>query len=111
MRYAVSAKYKQFCSCFEECAEFAIMDVVDNTIVSENFWSSPPKLPGLVSSWFVDDMKVDAVITGHIDAQTELLLKEKNIQVVTGAEHQSTRTILEEYLTDSGEAGVGGCGF
>jgi len=111
MRYAVSAKYKQFCACFEECAEFAIMDVVDNAIVSENFWSSPPKLPGRVSSWFVDDMKVDAVITGHIDAQTELLLKEKHIHVVTGAEHQSTRKALEEFLANSDTSGTFGCGF
>jgi predicted Fe-Mo cluster-binding NifX family protein len=98
MRFAVAAKYKKLCAEFDQCTEFAIMDVRDNAIVTERFWSSPPHEFGNIPEWLRDEMKVDVVIANNMRQKISQILTEKGVQVVTGADVECPRTLVEKYL-------------
>jgi predicted Fe-Mo cluster-binding NifX family protein len=98
MRFAVAAKYKKLCVDFEQCTEFAIMDVIDNAIVTENFWSSPPHEFGNIPEWLRYEMKVDVLIAGTIGERLKQFLTERNILTVVDADLESPRELVEKYL-------------
>lgn len=98
MRFAVTAKYKKLCDHFDHCSEFAILDVEDNRIVTENFWSSPPHKFGNLPEWLRYEMKVDVVVAADMSSKMQQLLVEKGIKVVNGATGEYPRTIVENYL-------------
>lgn len=98
MRFAVAAKYKKLCPDFGSCSEFAIMDVQDNKVITELYWTSPPHEPNRHSEWFYHEMKVNAVIAGKMDQQTRQSIVENGIHVVTGATAENPRSLVEAYL-------------
>ena len=98
MRFAVTAKYKKLCAQFDDCTEFAIMDVSNNAIVTENFWSSPPHEFGNLPEWLRFEMRVDIVIAGSMGLKIQQILTEKGIQVVTGAKDDCPKTLVSNFL-------------
>ena len=106
MRFAVTAKYKKLCDHFDHSAEFAILDVEDNRIVTENFWSSPSHEFGNLPEWLRYEMKVDVVVAADMSQKMKQFLAEKGIQVVSGATGECPRTIVENYLEGSPVTGA-----
>lgn len=109
MRFAVAAKYKKLCAEFEQCTEFAIMDVENNVIMTENFWSSPPHEFGNIPEWLRYEMKVDVLIAGNLDLKNSRILTEKGVLVVFGAESENPRELVENHLRGTHMAGASAC--
>ena len=109
MRFAVPTHDKKLCAHFGHCEAFALIDVDgNNTFVSETYVTPPPHEPGLLPPW-IAGQGVNVVIAGGMGARAQQLFAENKVKVVTGAQGETAREVVENYLKGTLVTGANTC--
>jgi len=99
----------KLCTHFGHCETFAIFETSDSgTILSETHVDPPPHEPGLLPEWR-SGQGVNCVLAGGMGSRAKELFTEKGVHVVTGAQGENPRNIVEDYLKGALETGANTC--
>ena len=82
-KIAIPLENGQLCSHFGHCQQFALINVDNNTIVSEELITPPPHEPGLLPGWLAQRGVTD-IIAGGMGQRAISLFNEQNIKVKRG---------------------------
>jgi ATP-binding protein involved in chromosome partitioning len=109
MRFAVPTQDKKLCAHFGHCEAFALIDTDgDGKILNETYVTPPPHEPGLLPPW-IAGQGVDCVIAGGMGARAQQLFSENGVRVVTGAQGENAREVVENYLKGTLVTGANTC--
>ena len=97
MRIAIPMANGTVCMHFGHCSTFALVDVEDGRIVSEEDVVPPAHQPGLLPPWLAEK-GVRLVIAGGMGSRAQGLFSASGIETITGAPAKGAREIVEEYL-------------
>ena len=95
--FAIPLENGVLCSHFGHCEQFAIIDVENNAIVSENLITPPPHEPGLLPGWLAERGVTD-VIAGGMGQRALDLFAAQNIKVNVGAQAKSPNELVSDCL-------------
>jgi predicted Fe-Mo cluster-binding NifX family protein len=87
-------------SHFGHCEQFAFIETEKGKIKDKEMRTPPPHEPGVLPRW-LHVQGADVIIAGGIGESAQQLLKEKGIEVVTGAPTDSPESLANQYLTNS----------
>jgi ATP-binding protein involved in chromosome partitioning len=93
---------------FGHCKQFAFIETEKGKIKTQEMKTPPPHEPGVLPRWLYEQ-GADVVITGGMGEQARQLLKEKGIEVITGAPVDSPETIANQFLSGSLVTGDNAC--
>lgn len=82
---------------FGHSAEFYFATVEDNKIIEEKMLTPPPHESGVYPKW-VKEQGGDLVITGGMGPKAANILKENQVEVITGGPSELPRKVVEDYL-------------
>ncbi|BAX82506.1 NifB/NifX family molybdenum-iron cluster-binding protein [Labilibaculum antarcticum] len=85
---------------FGHCSHFALLDVMDNTIVAEDLVAAPPHEPGLLPP-FLADLGVTDVIAGGMGNQAIQIFNKHNVNVFVGAPQMGAKELVTGFLNES----------
>lgn len=109
MRFAVPTYDKKLCGHFGHCEAFALIDPYeDGRLLAESYVVPPPHEPGLLPSWLARQ-GVNCVIAQGMGARTQELFAQQGVKVITGAQGEYPREVVENYLKGSLITGVNTC--
>ncbi|HPC67715.1 MAG TPA: iron-sulfur cluster carrier protein MrpORP, partial [Syntrophorhabdaceae bacterium] len=98
MRFAVPTYQGKLCAHFGHCEAFAIIDTDNNgNIIKEVFENPPPHEPGVLPKW-LSEKGVNCVIAGGMGSRAQQLFAQQGVKVVTGAQGEYPRDVVEQYL-------------
>lgn len=98
VKFAVPTHQGKLCQHFGHCEAFAILETAENgAILSETYVDAPEHQPGLLPQW-LSEKGVRYVIAGGMGSRAQQLFAEKGVKVVTGAQGENPREIVEQYL-------------
>jgi len=108
-KIAVPTADRKLCAHFGHCEAFAIFETGDNgTILNETYVNPPPHEPGLLPEW-LSGQGVTCVLAGGMGSRAKELFAAKGVHVVTGAQGENPRSIVEDYLKGALETGANTC--
>ena len=109
MRFAVPTYQGKLCAHFGHCEAFAIIDT-DNAgnIIKEVFENPPPHEPGVLPKW-LSEKGVNCVIAGGMGSRAQQLFAQQGVKVVTGAQGEYPRDVVEQYLKGTLQTGANTC--
>lgn len=90
---------------FGHCAYFAIYNVKDGKVVSNEYVEAPPHEPGVFPK-FLGKLNVSVIITGGMGQRAVRLFKEQQIEVILGAKgpiSDNLNEYLEGFLESKGD--------
>jgi ATP-binding protein involved in chromosome partitioning len=93
---------------FGHCKQFAFIETKKGKVKAQEMKTPPPHEPGVLPRWLYEQ-GADVVITGGMGEQARQLLKEKGIEVITGAPVDSPETIANQFLSGSLVTGDNAC--
>jgi Mrp family chromosome partitioning ATPase/predicted Fe-Mo cluster-binding NifX family protein len=109
MKFAVPTNEGKLCAHFGHCEAFALIDTDgEGKVVNETYVTPPPHEPGLLPEW-LSQKGVNCIIAGGMGSRAQQLFAQKGVQVVTGAEGESPREVVEEYLKGTLQTGANTC--
>jgi len=110
MKIAIPTVEGKLCMHFGHCEKFAVLDVSegDKNIVSEEFLTPPPHEPGVLPKW-LSEQGVNCIIAGGMGGRAQDIFAANNIKVVTGANSEEPREVVENYLNGTLETGPNAC--
>ena len=109
MKFAVPTNDKKLCAHFGHCEAFALIDAdADGKLGNESYIIPPPHEPGLLPPWLAQQ-GVNCVIAGGMGARAQQLFAEAGVRVVTGAEGEYPREVVENYLKGTLVTGTNTC--
>jgi len=109
MKFAVPTNEGKLCAHFGHCEAFALIDTDgEGKVVNEIYVTPPPHEPGLLPEW-LSQKGVNCIIAGGMGSRAQQLFAQKGVQVVTGAEGESPREVVEEYLKGTLQTGANTC--
>ncbi|OPY60043.1 MAG: Dinitrogenase iron-molybdenum cofactor [Syntrophorhabdaceae bacterium PtaU1.Bin034] len=109
MRFAVSTNDKKLCVHFGHCEAFALLDTDgQGRLGDETYVIPPPHEPGLLPPWLAQQ-GVNCVIAGGMGATAQQLFAEVGVRVMTGAQGEYQREVVENYLKGTLVTGVNIC--
>ncbi len=109
MRFAVPTYQGKLCAHFGHCEAFAIIDTDNNgNIIKEVFENPPPHEPGLLPRW-LSEKGVNCVIAGGMGSRAQQLFAQQGVKVVTGAQGEYPRDVVEQYLKGTLQIGANTC--
>lgn len=109
MKFAVPTSQGKLCAHFGHCEAFALMETdASGNILSETYVTPPPHEPGLLPPW-IAGQGVDCVIAGGMGARAQQIFAENGVRVVTGAQGEYPKEIVENYLRGSLVTGANTC--
>lgn len=108
MRIAIPLANGRLCTHFGHCEAFGIYDVMNNSIVEERIFNPPPHEPGLYPR-LLGEMKVNVIISGGMGMNAQNLFANNNIAVVTGAQSDLPKNIINSYLNGTLKCGANLC--
>lgn len=108
MKIAIPLENGQLCSHFGHCQQFALIDVVENRVVSEDLITPPPHEPGLLPGWLAERGVTD-VIAGGMGQRAINLFNEQNIKVTVGVQSKSPKELVEAWIGRTLMTGVNAC--
>lgn len=98
MRFAVPTDDKKLCAHFGHCEAFALIDTYeDGKLIAEGYVIPPPHEPGLLPPWLVQQ-GVNCVIAGGMEIKAQQLFAQQGVKVITGAQGEYPREIVDNYL-------------
>jgi predicted Fe-Mo cluster-binding NifX family protein len=107
-RIAIPLENGQLCSHFGHCQQFAIVEVINNTISREYLVTPPPHEPGLLPGWLAQRGVTD-VIAGGMGQRAIDLFTLQNIQVKVGVQAKTPLELVADWLKGSLLTGVNAC--
>jgi len=109
MKFAVPTYQGKLCAHFGHCEAFAIIDTDnDGKIVREIFENPPPHEPGLLPRW-LSEKGVNCVIAGGMGSRAQQLFAQQGVRVITGAQGEYPRDVVEQYLKGTLQTGANTC--
>lgn len=85
---------------FGHCKYFALLDVNDGEILSEEMFTPPAHEPGLLPRWLAEQGVTD-VLAGGMGQKAIQIFNYNNVNVFVGAPKQSAKKLVEGYLKSS----------
>lgn len=107
-KIAIPTTQGKLSSHFGHCEKFAIYDVEDNKIVSENFVSPPPHEPGSHPA-FLRGLGCSTIIAGGMGSRAQNLFAENEIEVFIGVPDVSLEDLVKTYLSENLKSGDNLC--
>ncbi len=109
MKFAVPTSQRKLCQHFGHCESFALIEADEaGKILSEMYVDAPEHEPGLLPKWLAEK-QVNCVLAGGMGSSARNLFAEKGIKVVTGAQAEYPREIVEQYLKGMLQTGANTC--
>jgi Mrp family chromosome partitioning ATPase/predicted Fe-Mo cluster-binding NifX family protein len=109
MRFAVPTNDKKLCGHFGHCEAFALIDTdSEGKLGDETYIVPPPHEPGLLPPWLAQQ-GVNCVIAGGMGARAQQLFAEAGVRVVTGAQGEYPKEVVENYLKGTLVTGANTC--
>ncbi len=109
MKFAVPTYQGKLCAHFGHCEAFAIIDTDSNgKVIKEVYENSPPHEPGLLPRW-LSQKGVNCVIAGGMGSRAQQLFVQQGVTVVTGAQGEYPRDVVEQYLKGTLQTGANTC--
>jgi len=109
MKFAVPTNQGKLCAHFGHCEAFALIDTDgDGKVVNETYITPPPHEPGLLPPW-LSQQGVNCIIAGGMGSRAKELFAAQGVNVVTGAQGEEPRAIVEDYLKGVLQTGVNTC--
>ena len=109
MKFAVPTNEKKLCQHFGHCEAFALIDTdAEGKLSDETYVIPPPHEPGLLPPWLAQQ-GVNFVIAGGMGSHAKELFAASGINVVTGAQGEYPRDIVEAFLKGRLETGINTC--
>ncbi|HOL06150.1 MAG TPA: iron-sulfur cluster carrier protein MrpORP [Syntrophorhabdaceae bacterium] len=109
MRFAVPTYQGKLCAHFGHCEAFAIIDTDNNgNIIKEVFENPPPHEPGVLPKW-LSEKGVNCVIAGGMGSRAQQLFAQQGVKVITGAQGEYPRDVVEQYLKGTLQTGANTC--
>jgi Mrp family chromosome partitioning ATPase/predicted Fe-Mo cluster-binding NifX family protein len=109
MRFAVPTNDKKLCAHFGHCEAFALIDTDGaGKLGDETYVIPPPHEPGLLPPWLAQQ-GVNCVIAGGMGARAQQLFVQAGVRVITGAQGEYPREVVENYLKGSLVTGANTC--
>jgi len=107
-KIAIPLENGKLCSHFGHCQQFAIVDIENNKIISENLITPPPHEPGLLPGWLAE-RGVNEVIAGGMGQRAIDLFTGHNIKVNVGAQPKSPIELVNDWIGSSLVTGNNAC--
>lgn len=85
---------------FGHCKYFAIIDVINDKIISEEKVSPPPHEPGVLPKWLAE-RGVTHLLAGGMGNRAIQLFNEQNVDVFVGAPSMQARDLTTGFLNGS----------
>ena len=85
---------------FGHCKYFALAEVEDKKIVSEEIVEAPPHEPGVLPKWLAENGTTDVLASGMGNRAIQLF-NQQNVNVFVGAPKLNSRELVEGYLNNS----------
>ena len=95
-------------SHFGHCEQFAFVETENGRIMDTYEKTPPSRDPGVIPGWMYEQ-GADVVIAGGIGERAERILKEKGVEVITGAPMDAPELLVNQYLTDTLVSGNNAC--
>ncbi len=109
MKFAIPTYQGKLCAHFGHCEAFALIDTdSEGRVVNENYVTPPPHEPGLLPPWLAQQ-GVNCIIAGGMGSRAQQLFAQQGVRVVTGAQAESPREVVEQYLEGTLQTGANTC--
>ena len=109
MKFAVPTYQRKLCAHFGHCEAFALIDTdSEGKIVNENYVTPPPHEPGVLPAW-LSQQGVNCIIAGGMGSRAQQLFAQQGVRVVTGAQGEDPREVVEQYLKGTLQTGANTC--
>ncbi len=109
MKFAVPTHGGKLCAHFGHCEAFALVDTdKDGRIINETYVTPPPHEPGLLPPW-LSQQGVNCIIAGGMGSRAQQLFAQNGVKVVTGAQGEYPKEIIENYLKGTLATGANTC--
>ena len=110
MKYAIPLDGGKLSAHFGHCDKFAIFEVDQKKqkIIGREFLAPPAHEPGVLPSWLADK-GVNAVIAGGMGSRAQMLFKQKNITVITGAMEDDPEQAVIKHINNELKSGDNVC--
>ena len=107
-KFAVPTINGELTQHFGHCDKFAIVDTLDNKIVSQEFISPPVHQPGVYPR-FLAEQGVKAIIAGGMGQRAQDLFAQNNIEVYVGVNAETPKKLVEQYLNNQLQSSKNQC--
>ncbi|MCF8373578.1 MAG: NifB/NifX family molybdenum-iron cluster-binding protein [Bacteroidales bacterium] len=107
-KFAIPTLNQGLTAHFGHCEKFAILDVVDNKVVNEEYVTPPVHQPGVYPKYLAD-LGVNIIIAGGMGVKAQNLFAENNIQVYMGVQEGLPKQLVEDYLNNQLKTGMNLC--
>ena len=109
MKFAVPTNEGKLCAHFGHCEAFALIDTDPaGKIINESYVTPPPHEPGLLPPW-LSQQGVNCIIAGGMGSRAQQLFAQQGVNVITGAQGENPRDVVEQYLKGVLQTGVNTC--
>ena len=109
MKFAVPTNGGKLCAHFGHCEAFALIDTDGaGKVVNETYVTPPPHEPGLLPPW-LSQQGVNCIIAGGMGSRAQQLFAEQGVNVITGAQGENPKEIVEQYLKGILQTGANTC--
>jgi predicted Fe-Mo cluster-binding NifX family protein len=105
---AIPLQNNRLCQHFGHCEQFALIEVENQSIISEKLVTPPPHEPGLLPAWLAERGVTD-VIAGGMGQRAIGLFEAQNIQVNVGVDEKSPSDLVSEWLNNELVTGSNAC--
>ncbi len=109
MKFAIPTYQGKLCAHFGHCEAFALIDTdSEGRVVNENYVTPPAHEPGVLPAW-LSQLGVNCIIAGGMGSRAQQLFAQQGVRVVTGAQAESPREVVEQYLKGTLQTGANTC--
>lgn len=109
MKFAVPTNQGKLCAHFGHCEAFAIIDTdAAGRVVNQTYITPPPHEPGLLPPW-LSNQGVNCIIAGGMGSRAQQLFAQQGVRVITGAQGEDPRDVVEQYLRGTLQTGANTC--
>lgn len=107
-KIAIPLENGVLCSHFGHCEQFAIIETIDHSILTEELVTPPPHEPGLLPAWLAEKGVTD-VIAGGMGQKAIALFNQQKINVFVGAQVKSHKELANDLMNNSLSSGANYC--
>ena len=108
MKFAIPLAEGKLTAHFGHCQEFALVEVKNNRIKSQENLVPPPHEPGVLPKW-LNALGTNVIIAGGMGAKALNLFAQNNIEVIVGAPSLTPEELVGRYLDKTLESGANVC--
>ena len=108
MKFAIPLAEGKLTAHFGHCREFALVEVEDAKIKTEETLEPPPHEPGALPRW-LHEIGTDVIIAGGMGARALDLFAQNGIKVLTGAPSLTPEELVQQYLNNTLQIGANVC--